>query len=100
MCLHETVQLTDEHRIIVCGDCGREFGMIARDEPETFIAFAEPGKTILVAQGHEGDMALVVTFPEVEGDSVELIRPHAIQPCKVCGFDGSCPELEGEDCHS
>jgi hypothetical protein len=40
MCIHETIQLSqDGERTIVCGDCGREFGHIAQDEQETFVAY-------------------------------------------------------------
>jgi hypothetical protein len=38
MCIHETIQLSqDGERVIVCGDCGREFVKVAEDADESLI---------------------------------------------------------------
>jgi hypothetical protein len=42
VCIHETIQLSqDGERVIVCGDCGREFAKLAEDEDETLIVPVE-----------------------------------------------------------
>lgn len=97
MCIHETIQLSqDGERVIVCGDCGREFAKIAEDEAESLVV-------PVPAEGHvvllEDDLTTghgAVAVKQVNGH----FQMQPVYPCARCGFSASCPKVEGEDCHT
>lgn len=92
MCLHENVDLTEEHGILVCWDCSTEFGrvlpddtlMVPVDRQKVLLTFGEPDLT------KPPEMALAVT---VDNGHVRL---QPVYPCRECGFDRTCEE----GCHS
>lgn len=95
-CPHETIQLSqDGERVIVCGDCGREFGQIAHDEAETLVVFAPDPTTVIVVDG-AADAARGVALRNAGG----ILRSEPTFPCARCGFTMTCPTVEGEDCHT
>lgn len=94
MCLHETIQLSqDGERIIVCGDCGREFAKIARDQSETFMPILAPNEAVIILPDAGAEMGLVVNFRDGSFDAMPTY------PCRVCEWAMSC-HLEGEQCHT
>lgn len=100
MCIHETTQMTDEHRIIMCGDCGREFARLARDKQETLVVPIESQSVLLIPTPDSADLA---EWPEIAFRVTLIGGTHLsmipVYPCARCGFDGTCPEYHGEDCH-
>lgn len=94
MCLHETIQISqDGERTIVCGDCGREFGHIARDEKETFVVYAPEDWPVVVVTGSDGEAGLVV------GTRHSQLTRKMTFPCAKCGWAMRC-HLDGGDCHT
>jgi hypothetical protein len=102
MCLHETIQLSqDGERIIVCGDCGREFAKIAEDDNETLVvplarSEASPRNSYVVIL--DGDLTAErgVAINNHDGE----LQAVPTYPCARCGFSMSCPKVEGEPCHT
>jgi hypothetical protein len=93
MCNHETINISqDGERVVLCSDCGREFGHIMRDESETFVAYAF-SSPVLVVDGTDAHEATKATSVDSEG-IVERVFP-----CAKCGFSGRCCQ-EDEECHS
>lgn len=96
MCTHETIQLSqDGERVIVCGDCGREFAKIAEDDDETLVVPLQEGKYVVVL---DGDLTVgrgaAITSRDGEFRSIPTY------PCARCGFSMSCMKVEGEPCHT
>jgi hypothetical protein len=97
MCIHETIQLSqDGERIIVCGDCTREFAKIAEDEKETLVVPIARGATVIVVDGDLGAGRAIALRHNEDGS----LRSEPTYPCARCGWSASCPELHGEDCHT
>lgn len=98
MCIHETTQMTDEHRIIICADCSREFARVTRDERETLVVPIQSQRVLLVPGSDD-----LSEWPEfavhVEMDASGNITMVPVYPCAKCGYDGTC-HLDGEDCHT
>lgn len=93
MCLHETIQLSqDGERVILCGDCGRKFGLLASDERETFNAYiGSENPVVLLPGGEDSPMGMVVTVGA--GGNFHMTP---IYPCRECRWLGSCEE----GCHT
>jgi hypothetical protein len=97
MCIHETIQLSqDGERVIVCGDCGREFAKIAEDDAETLVVPVEEGTEVVLLNGGLTTASEGVATKNKKGWF--LTKP--IYPCARCGFSMSCPKVEGEECHT
>jgi hypothetical protein len=97
VCIHETIQLSqDGERVIVCGDCTREFAKIQEDENETLVVPVEPGRSVILLNGDLGTGQGAVAVTNREG----FFITQPVYPCARCGFSASCPELHGEDCHT
>lgn len=97
MCIHETIQLSqDGERVIVCGDCGREFAKIADDNEETLVVPMGEGDRVVLLHGslEAAERASVMTYRS------GVLTPQPIYPCARCGFSSSCPKVEGESCHT
>lgn len=95
MCLHEPVQMTDEHRILLCADCNREFARLTRDEHESLLVPIETQQVILVvgADLEQPSVGFAVSYSEGH------VMLNPVYPCAKCGFEGTCPQ-EGEECHT
>lgn len=93
MCIHETVQMTDEHRTILCADCGREFGHIGRDAKETFFAYVTPDNPVVLLADEGAPVGIHVYFEN------DVLKTEIVYPCRECGWSASC---DGEDggCHT
>jgi hypothetical protein len=100
-CIHENIGLThDGSRIIVCWDCEREFVRIARDESETLIVPISQENHVVIKQGSLSDDTVpAVGGQELVQDGKARLEFSSIQPCAVCGYNGSCDEDDG-GCHS
>lgn len=97
MCIHETIQLSqDGERVIVCGDCGREFCKIAEDEHESLVVPLPHLHHVVLLDGDLGAGHGAVAMTNHDGH----FRPQPVYPCARCGFSMSCPKVEGEDCHT
>lgn len=94
-CSHELIQLSgDGERFIVCGDCGREFGQIARDDGETLIAFASKEHAVIVAiVPADGKASRGMAVTTTGSGHYATTTVH---PCAACGWLGSCED----GCHS
>lgn len=90
MCIHESLQLSDEDRTIYCPDCGRDFGRLARDRAETLVVKVAPDNPVLVVAPKE-DRGFI--FRQFAFD----MRMQVTYPCAKCGFDFTC---EDGECHS
>lgn len=99
MCIHESTQMTDEHKMLICADCGREFARVARDKDETLIVPVQSQKVLLIPGSDDltkwPDFAIAVHM-----DASGNVSFQPVYPCAKCGFDGTCPEYEGEECHT
>lgn len=101
--MHEVIQLAqDGSEIVLCGDCGWEFGHIGRgnDGKTTpiFHAYVTPEQPITVvvrdAEEKTTDIGLglgVLAMPD--GLKLETLP---VYPCSACGWEQSC---EG-GCHA
>lgn len=94
MCLHESVGISDEARTLLCWDCGREFGHLARDEKETFVVYVTPDHPVLLVT----DEGAPVGIP-VRQENGRVVRDPDVYPCAKCAWDASCDEEDG-GCHS
>lgn len=102
MCIHETIQLSqDGEDTIICGDCGREFGHIAKDERETFVAYVPHDGSLIVVGQDGGDSldpeGLAIAFDRVGGERIRTATE--INRCAECGWQWRCHH-DGEECHS
>lgn len=96
MCIHETIQLShDGERVIVCGDCTREFAKVAEDDDETLVVPIGRGKAVVLI---DGDLSGGSAYAIQNMDGVLTTQP--IYPCRKCGFSMSCPKVEDESCHT
>jgi DNA-directed RNA polymerase subunit RPC12/RpoP len=97
MCIHETIQLSqDGERVIVCGDCGREFAKIQDDDAETLVVPVEPGRSAVLLNGDLGTGQGAVAVTNRDGH----FQTQPVYPCARCGWSASCPKVEGEECHT
>lgn len=97
MCIHETIQLSqDGERVIVCGDCGREFAKIAEDEAESLVVPVPREGHVVLLDGDLGDGSGAMAMKNNLGH----FYGQPVYPCARCGFSASCPKVEGEDCHT
>lgn len=98
-CSHETIQLgQDGSEVIICGDCGWEFGHIGRGG--TFHAYADPDQpVIVVARDHAGEHTQFGVAVTTTGNGIATTH---VSPCAECGWAESCEwSSDGEDkCHS
>lgn len=96
MCIHETIQLSqDGERVIVCGDCGREFAKIAEDEAETLVVPVASGAEVVLLNG---DLTVGQGVATKNKDGWFLNKP--VYACAKCGFSMSCERYEDEPCHT
>lgn len=90
MCIHESLQLSDEDREIYCPDCERVFGKLARDERETLVVVIRPDNPVVVVSPKE-DHGFAFYQQKYS------MRLQEVYPCAECGFDFRCEEGE---CHT
>lgn len=98
MCIHETIYLSqDGERVIICGDCGREFAKIAEDEAESLVVpVPSDGGLVVLLDGDLGTGSGAVGMTNRAGH----FQAQPVYPCARCGFSSSCLKVEGEDCHT
>lgn len=98
-CLHENVGLSDEHSILLCWDCGREFARLMYDG--TLVVPIETQRVALVGDG--GDSIDELDQPMIFGVVMHqdgTVRTDPVFPCAKCGYEGRCEDEDGEDCHT
>lgn len=102
-CTHEVVQISqDGENVILCGDCGWEFGHIGRGNPAEdgfemtsepiFHAYVEPGHPVVVVARKDEELTGFAVGVTTTGDG---IATGSVQPCAACKWDQGC-----EACHS
>lgn len=99
-CLHENVGLSDEHSILLCWDCGREFAQLAYDG--TLVVPMETQRVLLIPGGDDLSVTEHIAFAVVphNDDGVLTVKTDPVYPCAKCGYEGRCPDEEGEECHT
>lgn len=99
-CLHENVGLSDEHSILLCWDCGHEWGQVMYDG--TLVVPMETQRVLLVPDPGSLDETRHIGFGVVASrdGGVLTVRTEPVYPCAKCGYEGRCPDEDGEDCHT
>lgn len=102
MCIHETIQLSqDGERVIVCGDCGREFAKLAEDDNESLVVPVPPGRSVVLLNGELGVEEMRRAGPAVAVTNRDgVFDSQPTYPCAECGWAASCAKYEGEPCHT
>jgi hypothetical protein len=86
----------DGERVIVCGDCGREFAKLAEDDAETLVVPVLRAASVILL---DGDLRATQGVAVQNNDG--WITPQPIYPCARCGWSASAARsVEGEDCHT